>query len=46
MIDAVEPGTYLVNTHPLTVNGDVDSFRVEPLPGQDELVLEVGVRVP
>lgn len=40
-IDALEPGVYLVNGYPLPVAGGRDSLRVEILPGQDELVLDV-----
>jgi RNA polymerase sigma factor (sigma-70 family) len=46
VIDAVEPGTYLLNTHPLILDGGVDSLRFELHPGEDELVLDVEVRAP
>jgi hypothetical protein len=45
-IDALEPGVYLVNAHPLVVDGGVDSLRVELLPGELEVVLDVAVRLP
>jgi hypothetical protein len=43
-IDGLEPGTYLFNAYPLVVAGGSDSLRFVLLPGQDELVLEVGLR--
>lgn len=46
VIDALEPGVYLLNTHPLVVDGGRDSLRFELLAGQDELVLDVFVRAP
>jgi hypothetical protein len=45
-IDAVEPGVYLLSTHPLVVDGGGESLRLELLSGQDELVLDVFVRAP
>jgi hypothetical protein len=46
--DALEPGAYLVNpvNGPFVLDGGVDSLRVEILPGETEVVLEVAVRVP
>src|SRR5262249_24559476 len=45
-IDGLEPGVYLVNAFPLTVDGGVDWLRIGLLPGQDELELDIGVRAP
>jgi hypothetical protein len=45
-IDALEPGVYVVNAHPLVLDGGVDSLRVEILPGVPEVVLDIPVRLP
>jgi hypothetical protein len=45
-LEALEPGTYLLDGFPLPVATGVGSLRIDVLPGAVELEVEVGVRAP